>query len=88
LQTPPVQISTALVKLQITPQPPQFVVVLISVSHPSIKLLQSANPELQLEISQTPLLHVGLLLLNEHTLSHLPQLLSDDVMLISHPSTT
>jgi len=68
---------------------PQLPSEVKSTSHPSEAIpLQSANPGLHGPITHNPLLQRAPALANEHTLLHFPQLLIDDVMLISHPSTT
>ncbi len=73
---------------QTFPQAPQLLLsVRRLVSQPSAGLvLQSANPELQLAITQVPLEQAMVALAPEQTWPQLPQLLTLLLMLVSQPS--
>jgi hypothetical protein len=85
---PAVQLSLALGRLQTVPQPPQwFGLVLVLISQPSAgELLQSAYPELQLEIWHEPPEQLAEAFARLHTVPQPPQLLTSVLVLISQPS--
>jgi hypothetical protein len=85
-QLPVAQVAVALVLEQLTPQPPQLVVVLVGVSQPFEALpSQLAKPALHAPSAHEPAEHSAAALAKEHTRPHIPQL---DVVprLASHPS--
>jgi hypothetical protein len=70
------------------PQPPQFAVVVVAVSHPSVRRfeLQSAKPVAHVPM-QLPLEHAEpVTFAPEHAIPHPPQLAVDVVVFTSQPS--
>jgi hypothetical protein len=86
-QIPLVHVGVALFAEHLSPHPPQLLTfVLMLVSQPLAGLpSQFAKPALQTSW-QTPLVHVGVALLEEQTCPHPPQLLTLVLVLVSQPS--
>lgn len=83
-QAPAVHVALdAFVVSQVLPQPPQFSVVVVDVSHPLVSgavALQFAKPGLHEEYAHVVPLQVGpTLFVVSHTLPQPPQLVTDDV---------
>ena len=88
VQLPLTHAVVALGAVQILPQAPQlFVLVLISISHPSaLFALQFLKFVLQLTIEQTPPTHAVVAFGSVHAVPHVPQFAKLVFRLTSHPS--
>lgn len=89
-QLPAVHVGVPLATKQVIPQPPQwFVSVVVVVSQPFIELpSQSRLPAAHIDTPQVLLRHAGVPPCGGQTMPQVPQLLTFDVVLISHPFAT
>jgi hypothetical protein len=78
VHVPPGQVSAALARLHVTPQPPQSVRVVVERSHPSPALpLQSSKPPLHAVMVQVPVAHDSVAFVRLHAVPQPPQLVRE-----------